>query len=49
MPTILTTAVLPLLSVLLGGALTYWLNARARRRTFIEDHPVYFRPQRGQP
>jgi hypothetical protein len=37
MPIVLTTAVLPLLSVLLGSALTYWLNVRARRRTFIED------------
>lgn len=33
----LTTAVLPLVSELLGGALTYWLNVRDRRRSFIED------------
>ncbi len=37
MLTVLTTAVLPLVSVLLGGALTYWLNVRGRRRSFIED------------
>lgn len=35
--TVLTNAVLPLLSVLLGAALTYWLNVRTRRRTYIED------------
>jgi hypothetical protein len=30
-------AVVPLTSVLVGAALTYWLNVRTRRRTQIED------------
>ena len=37
MVTTLTSAAIPLVSVLLGGALTYWLNVRARRRSRIED------------
>jgi hypothetical protein len=35
--TTLMSAVIPLVSVLLGGALTYWLNVRARRRNRVED------------
>lgn len=31
------SALVPLASVLLGGALTYWLNVRARRRSRVED------------
>jgi hypothetical protein len=29
--------VVPLASVLLGAAITYWLNVRTRRRTKVED------------
>ncbi len=32
-----TLALVPLLSVLAGAAITYWLNVRARNRTRIED------------
>jgi hypothetical protein len=28
---------LPLLSTLLGGGITYWVNVRQRRRTYVED------------
>lgn len=28
---------MPLLSVLLGAAMTYWLNVRTRRRNHVED------------
>lgn len=34
---LVVNAVVPLLSVLLGGALTYWLNVRARRRGQVEN------------
>lgn len=32
-----TLALVPLLSVLAGAAITYWLNVRARERTRVED------------
>jgi hypothetical protein len=32
-----TLALVPVLSVLMGAAITYWLNVRARNRTRIED------------
>jgi hypothetical protein len=32
-----TLALVPVLSVLAGAAITYWLNVRARNRTRIED------------
>lgn len=32
-----TLALIPVLSVLAGAAITYWLNVRARNRTRIED------------
>lgn len=31
------SAIVPLMSVLVGAAITYWLNVRTRRKTFIED------------
>jgi small neutral amino acid transporter SnatA (MarC family) len=35
--TVLINVIVPLSSVLLGAALTYWLNVRERRRTLVED------------
>jgi len=35
--TIVTAALVPLASVLLGAALTYWLNVRGRRHRLVED------------
>jgi hypothetical protein len=35
--TTLTSAIVPLVFVLLGGGLTYWLNVRTRRRSRVED------------
>jgi hypothetical protein len=32
-----TLALVPVLSVLAGAAITYWLNVRTRNRTRIED------------
>lgn len=34
---VVMAAVVPLLSVLLGAAMTYWLNVRTRRRNHIDD------------
>lgn len=34
---VVVAAVVPLLSVLLGAAMTYWLNVRTRRRNHVED------------
>jgi len=31
------SAIVPVVSVLLGAAITYWLNVRTRRKTFVED------------
>lgn len=28
---------LPLVSILLGAGITYWVNVRSRRRTYVED------------
>jgi hypothetical protein len=33
----LLSATLPLLSVLIGSAITYWLNVRARQRSHVDD------------
>lgn len=30
-------ALIPVLSVLAGAAITYWLNVRSRKRTRVED------------
>lgn len=34
---IVANILVPLASVLLGAGITYWLNVRQRRRTFVED------------
>lgn len=35
---ILIDALVPLVSVLLGAAITYWLNVRSRRRNLVETY-----------
>lgn len=37
MGALVASSVVPLLSVLIGAALTYWLNVRARQRNYVVD------------
>jgi hypothetical protein len=37
MTTVLVSALVPLVSVLIGALITYQLNVRTRKRTFVED------------